>query len=145
MLRGPHDKPHKLNSGWGRLGEELAGLNRLAQTLIFFPSSSYITPNMEKDTCLPPVPEEIELYGSSSGRWEPDGVTFSFFLGIHRMGTLWAGSNMSGHLVIWKWRKIRIQRSQVTCPGVVAELGLNQIFHHPHPCPFYCTLLPSID
>lgn len=91
-LRGPHDKPHKLNGGWGRLREEPTGLNRLAQTSTFFPSSFYITPNMEKDTRLQSVPEEIQFSSSSSGRWEPDEVMFSFF----------PGQSQNGKSVSWK-------------------------------------------
>lgn len=74
---------------------EPACLNGLAQTALFFlHSSSYIIPHTETDTCMPSVPEELQLHNSSSRRREPDGVMFSFFLGIHRMGNVCAGSNV---------------------------------------------------
>lgn len=81
------------------------------------------------------VPEELQLHSSSSRRWEPGRVTFSFFLGIRGMGNLCTRSNMSDHLVILKWRKVL--RGQVTCPGMVAELDLKQVSHLPDQCPFH--------
>ena len=76
---GPQDKPRRVNSWSGRLGEEPAFSGKLAQTSLFSLLPPYITPNMETDTCLPSVPKERQLHKSFSGRWEPDGVMFSFF------------------------------------------------------------------
>lgn len=122
---------------------EPACLNGLAQTALFFlHSSSYIIPHTETDTCMPSVPEELQLHNSSYRRQKPDGVMFSFFLGIHRMGNVCAGSN-EHDLVTRKWRKI--PRSQVTHPGMVAELEWDQVSHLPDQCPFHCTVLLSIN
>lgn len=122
---------------------EPACLNGLAQTALFFlQSSSYIRPHTETDTCMPSVPKGLQLHNSSSRRREPDGVMFSFFLGIHRMGNVCAGSNNIHDLVTMKWRKIPI--SQLTHPGMEAGLEWDQISHLPDQCPFHCTVLLSI-
>lgn len=121
---------------------EPACLNGLAQTaLFFFHSSSDIIPHTETDTCMPSVPEELQLHNSPSRRREPDGMMFSFFLGIHRVGNVCAGSNVHD-LVTRKWRKIT--RSQVTHPGMVAELEGDQVSHLPNQCPVHCTVILSI-